>query len=241
VVVLPPLDREATKVLLAQTGLVDLVIPRGGEGLIRFVTESARVPVIQHYQGVCHLYADLGCEHEMAIELLANGKAQRPGTCNATECFLVHRDEAKALLPKIDARMNALGVEVRACAESKTLMPHAKAAEESDFGKEFVAMILAVKVVSSIDDAMAHVVRYGSGHTEAICTRDYARGQRWLREVDASCVLINASTRFNDGGELGLGAEIGISTSKLHAYGPMGAEHLTTKKWIIYGDGQLRR
>lgn len=237
--VLPPLDREATKVLLAQTGLVDLVIPRGGEGLIRFVTEHARVPVIQHFQGVCHLYADEGCDHAMAVSLLVNGKA-RPGTCNATECFLVHASEAAALLPAALAAMKDAGVEVRGCARTVALVPGTKAAADDDWGREYLAKIVAVRVVSSLDEALAHVARYGSGHTEAICTRSYERSSRFLREVDASCVLVNASTRFNDGGELGLGAEIGISTSKLHAYGPMGAEHLTTRKWLVYGEGQTR-
>jgi glutamate-5-semialdehyde dehydrogenase len=238
--VLAPLDQEATKVLLAQTGLVDLVIPRGGERLIRFVTEHARVPVIQHFKGVCHLYADEGCDHESAIQLVADGKAQRPGTCNATECFLVHRAEAERLLPRMGARMAELGVEVRGCPRTVSLVKTAKAASPQDYGEEFLAKILAVRVVDSFEEAVDHIARYGSGHTEAICTRAYDRAQRFLREVDASCVLVNASTRFNDGGELGLGAEIGISTSKLHAYGPMGAVHLTTEKWIVYGEGQTR-
>lgn len=238
--VLPPLDREATKVLLAQTGLVDLVIPRGGEGLIRFVTEHARVPVIQHFKGVCHLYADEGCDPAMALGLLENGKATRPGTCNATECLLVHRAEAEALLPRAAERLGALGVELRACPRALALMPGARPAADDDWGREFLDLVLAVRVVDSFDEAIEHVARYGSGHTEAICTASYGRSQRWVREVDASCVVVNASTRFNDGGELGLGAEVGISTSKLHAYGPMGAEHLTTRKWVLYGEGQIR-
>lgn len=238
--VLPPLDREETKTLLAQTGLVDLVIPRGGEGLIRFVTEHARVPVIQHYKGVCHLYADEGCDHAMALALLENGKAQRPGTCNATECLLVHRAEAAGFLPQMGERLAALGVELRACPRSRELLPGARPAADDDWGREFLDRVLAVRVVDSFDDALEHVARYGSGHTEALCTASYERSQRWVREVDASCVIVNASTRFNDGGELGLGAEVGISTSKLHAYGPMGAEHLTTRKWVLYGDGQIR-
>ena len=238
--VLPPLDREATKVLLAQTGLVDLVIPRGGEGLIRFVTEHARVPVIQHFKGVCHLYADEGCDPAMALALLENGKVKRPGTCNATECLLVHRAEAAALLPRVAERLGALGVELRACPRALADMPGARPAADDDWGREFLDLVLAVRVVDSFDEAVEHVARYGSGHTEAICTASYGRSQRWVREVDASCVVVNASTRFNDGGELGLGAEVGISTSKLHAYGPMGAEHLTTRKWVLYGEGQIR-
>lgn len=239
--VLPPIDRETTKLLLQQSGMIDLAIPRGGEGLIRFVTEHARVPVIQHYQGVCHLFLDEGCDHEMAVSLTENGKLQRPGTCNATECLLVHKTEAAVLLPKLCAHLIGMGVEIRGCAETCALVPSAKPATDEDWGREYLDKILAVKVVESLDGALEHVARYGSNHTEAICTRSYERAQRWLREVDASCVLVNASTRLNDGGELGLGAEIGISTSKLHAYGPMGASHLTTLKWVGYGDGQIRR
>jgi glutamate-5-semialdehyde dehydrogenase len=238
--ILPPLDQEATRMLLAQSGLIDLVIPRGGERLIRFVTENARVPVIQHYKGVCHLYVDEGADLDVALRLVENGKAQRPGTCNATECLLVHRAEAAALLPRVAARLSELGVEVRACPAALSLMPGARAATDDDWGQEFLDKILAVRVVDSLDGALDHVARFGSNHTEAICTRSYERSRRWLREVDASCVLVNASTRFNDGSELGLGAEIGISTSKLHAYGPMGAVHLTTLKWIVQGDGQIR-
>lgn len=238
--VLPPLDREQTKVLLAQTGLIDLVIPRGGEGLIRFVTEHARVPVIQHFKGVCHMFVDEGADLDMALSLVENGKVQRPGACNALECLLVDAAEAEAFLPRAVSALAALGVEVRGCARTAALVPGVKVAQESDWGEEFLAKVLAVRVVDGVDEALAHVGRYGSGHTEAICTRSYARSQRWLREVDASCVLVNASTRFNDGGELGLGAEIGISTSKLHAYGPMGAKHLTTCKWVVYGEGQVR-
>jgi len=238
--VLPPLDQEATKTLLSQTGLVDLAIPRGGERLIRFVTEHARVPVVQHYKGVCHLYVDEGADLAMALRLIENGKTQRPGTCNSTECLLVHQAEAAAFLPGAFERLAALGVEVRACPRALALMPGARAASDADWGEEFLAKILAVRVVDDLQGALDHVARYGSNHTEAICTSSYERSQRWMREVDASCTLVNASTRFNDGGELGLGAEIGISTSKMHAYGPMGAEHLTTCKWVVYGDGQTR-
>jgi glutamate-5-semialdehyde dehydrogenase len=238
--ILPPLDQEATRVLLAQSGLIDLVIPRGGERLIRFVTENARVPVIQHYKGVCHLYVDEGADLDVALRLVENGKVQRPGTCNATECLLVHRAEAAALLPRVAARLTELGVELRACPAALPLLPGAKAATDDDWGQEYLEKILAIRVVDSFEGALDHVARFGSNHSEAICTRSYERAQRWLREVDASCVLVNASTRFNDGGELGLGAEIGISTSKLHAYGPMGAQHLTTLKWIVQGDGQIR-
>ncbi len=243
--VLPPLDQDATRTLLAQTGLIDLVIPRGGERLIRFVTEHARVPVIQHYRGVCHLYVDEDADLAMALALIDNGKVSKPGACNSTECLLVHAREAAAFLPTVARTLGAeRGVELRADATALPLLEGHGArvvpAVDSDWGNEFLDKILAVRVVDDIDQALDHIARYGSTHTEAICTRDYARAARWQREVDASCVLVNASTRFNDGGELGLGAEIGISTSKLHAYGPMGAEHLTTLKWLVQGEGQVR-
>jgi glutamate-5-semialdehyde dehydrogenase len=238
--IVPPGGRDEIKVLVAQTGKIDLVIPRGGEGLIRFVAEHARVPVIQHYKGVCHLYVDGEADLDMALRLVENGKLQRPGVCNALECLLVHRDSAAALLPRLGELVQKRGLEVRADAEALKLVPGAKAAVEEDFGTEFLAPILAVKVVGSLDEALDHIARYGSNHTEAICTKRYDHAQRFLREVDASCVLANASTRFNDGGELGLGAEIGISTTKLHAYGPMGLESLTALKWVAYGEGQTR-
>ena len=234
-----PLGREETKTLVGLNGLIDLAIPRGGEGLIRFVAEHARVPVIQHYKGVCHLYVDEGADVAMARRLVENAKLQRPGVCNALECLLVHESVAEAVLAELGAlgpARLALRGDARVCA----LVPAAKHAVESDWGTEFLAPILAARVVRSFDEAVDHIARYGSGHTEAICTNDYGRGQRFLREVDASMVLVNASTRFNDGGELGLGAEIGISTTKLHAYGAMGLQSLTALKWIAYGEGQTR-
>ena len=235
-----PLSRDETKELLAQVGLVDLVIPRGGKGLIQFVTEHARVPVIQHFEGVCHVFVDEGADLAAAERIVFDGKAVRPGTCNATECLLAHVADARRLLPSLVARLQAASVEIRGCERTQAIVPGVSPATADDFGKEFLDRILAVKVVESFDEAVAHIDRYGSGHTEAIVTASYTRAQRFLREVDASCVLVNASTRFNDGGELGLGAEIGISTSKLHAYGPMGAIHLTTAKWIVYGEGETR-
>ncbi len=238
--VVPPGDREAMKALLGMTGLVDLVIPRGGEGLVRFVSEHAKVPVIQHYQGVCHLYVDEGADGALALALVVDGKTVRPGVCNALECLLVHQNEAKSVLTAVGAMAKEKGVELRGCPRTLAIVPSAVPAQPSDFGREFLDKILAVKVVDDLDQALLHVAKYGSNHTEAICTESYDRAQRWLREVDASCVLVNASTRFNDGGELGLGAEIGISTSKLHAFGPMGAANLTSKKWIVYGGGQVR-
>jgi glutamate-5-semialdehyde dehydrogenase len=242
VVLLPaagPEGREATKALLGLVGIIDVVIPRGGPGLVKFVAEHARVPVIAHYQGVCHLFVDEGADAKAAVALALDGK-KRPGVCNALEAMLVHAKAAEAVLPALDEALHAAGIEVRAEPRARALMPHASAASEGDFGQEFLAKILAVKVVASLDEAMDHVARFGSNHTETILTPSYGNAQRWLREIDASCVLANASTRFNDGGELGLGAELGIATSKLHAYGPMGLEELTTRKWIVYGNGEVR-
>lgn len=238
--IVAPGERDEIRELVSLTGLLDLVIPRGGTGLIRFVTEHARVPVIQHYMGVCHLFLDRGCDAEMALALTLNGKVSRPGVCNALECLLVDAVDAERLLPPLGAALLDAGVELRACQRSHALLPGAHRAEESDFGAEFLAKILAVRVVDGLEGALEHIARFGSGHTEAICTDSHHRAQRFLREVDASCVLVNASTRFNDGGQLGLGAEIGISTSKLHAYGPMGLESLTSEKWVVLGEGQIR-
>jgi glutamate-5-semialdehyde dehydrogenase len=238
--IVPAGDREGVRELIALTDVVDLAIPRGGEGLIRFVAENARVPVVKHYKGVCHLYLDAGCDAEMAQRLTLNGKVQRPGVCNALECLLVHEAEAARLLPPIARALLAANVELRGCPRTRELVAEARPAADDDWGAEFLDKILAVRVVRDIDDALAHVARYGSNHTEAICTDSHSHARRWVDEVDASCVVVNASTRFNDGGELGLGAEIGISTSKLHAYGPMGLESLTAEKWVVLGDGQVR-
>jgi glutamate-5-semialdehyde dehydrogenase len=240
VVIVPPGDRDGVRELVSLNGLVDLAIPRGGEGLIRFVVEHARVPVVQHYKGVCHLYLDAGADIEMATRLALNGKVQRPGVCNALECLLVDAADAERLLPPVAKALLAEGVELRADPRAQKLVPEAKAATDADWGAEYLAKILAVRVVDGLDGALDHVARYGSNHTDAICTENYTHAQRWLREVDASCVLVNASTRFNDGGQLGLGAEIGISTTKMHAYGPMGLESLTAEKWVVIGDGQIR-
>ncbi|MBM4374637.1 MAG: glutamate-5-semialdehyde dehydrogenase [Deltaproteobacteria bacterium] len=237
--VIAPLGREETKVLVGLSGFIDLLIPRGGEGLIRFVTEHARVPVVQHYKGVCHLYVDASADLEMALALTENGKLSRPGVCNALECLLVHEAVADALLPRLRS-LQAGGLEVRGDEATCRILMDAKPASPDDYGAEFLAKILAVKVVSGYEDARAHIRRYGSQHTEAICTNDHGIAERFLREVDASCVLVNASTRFNDGGQLGLGAEVGISTTKLHAYGPMGLASLTALKWIVEGSGQVR-
>jgi glutamate-5-semialdehyde dehydrogenase len=232
--------REATKALLSLSGVIDVVIPRGGPGLVQFVAEHARIPVIAHYHGVCHLFVDAGAEVEKAIAMVLDGKVRRPGVCNALECLLVDASMVDALLPKLMEALAKEGVEVRADPRAHAAMKGSIPAKDDDFGREFLAKILAVRVVEGIDGALTHVGKYGSGHTESILTPRYDHGQRWLREVDASCVLINASTRFNDGGELGLGAELGIATSKLHSYGPMGLDELTTRKWIVYGEGEVR-
>jgi glutamate-5-semialdehyde dehydrogenase len=210
----PMTDRAAVLELLKQTETIDLVIPRGGEALIRLVTENARVPVVQHYKGVCHLFLDATAEQGMAIDLVKNGKLQRPSACNSLECLLVHRDVARELLPPIARALAAAGCEMRGDAEARSIVPEMTQATDADWGTEFLDLILAVRVVGNLDEAMAHVTKYGSGHTEAICTRDEASATRWTSEVDAACVVVNASTRFHDGGELGLGAEIGIATSR---------------------------
>lgn len=238
--VIPSVAREATLELLKQDELVDLIIPRGGEGLIRFVAENSRIPVLKHYKGVCHIFVDESADLDLAETVCFNAKVQRPGVCNAMETMLVHEAIAPAFLPRMHARFREAGVELRGCPRTREIDPQVKAASDQDFGYEFLDLILAVKVVPDMDAALEHIARYGSNHTEAIITRDYDRAQRFLKEVDSSLVLVNASTRFNDGGELGLGAEIGISTSKLHAFGPMGLEELTTTKFIAYGSGQIR-
>jgi glutamate-5-semialdehyde dehydrogenase len=239
--VIPSVAREATLELLKQDELVDLIIPRGGEGLIRFVAENSRIPVLKHYKGVCHIFVDEGADLDMAETVCFNAKVQRPGVCNAMETLLVHEAAAPAFLPRLAARFRQAGVELRGCPRTLKIDPQATPAREEDWGFEFLDLILAVKVVPDLKAALDHIARYSSNHTEAIITRDYARAQRFLQEVDSSVVLVNASTRFNDGGELGLGAEIGINTSKLHAFGPMGLEELTTTKFIVYGDGQIRQ
>jgi glutamate-5-semialdehyde dehydrogenase len=238
--VIPSVAREATLELLKQDELVDLIIPRGGEGLIRFVAENSRIPVLKHYKGVCHIFVDEGADLELAETVCFNAKVQRPGVCNSMETMLVHEKIAPEFLPRMHTRFRKAGVDLRGCPLTQKLDPQVQPAQEEDWGFEFLDLILAVKVVPDLDAALTHIARYSSNHTEAIITRDYDRAQRFLREVDSSVVLVNASTRFNDGGELGLGAEIGISTSKLHAFGPMSLEELTTTKFIVYGSGQIR-
>jgi glutamate-5-semialdehyde dehydrogenase len=238
--VVPVPDRSAVNLLLGQEQYIDLIIPRGGEGLIRFVVENSKIPVLKHYKGVCHVYVDENADLKMAEEISFNAKTQRPGVCNAMETLLVHENVADLFLLPMATRFVEAGVELRGCPKTCQLFPGAKAATENDWGTEYLDLILAVKVVSSMEEAMNHIASYGSAHTEAIVTSDYVRARQFLKQVDASVVLVNASTRFNDGGELGLGAEIGISTSKLHAYGPMGLEELTTTKFVVFGDGQVR-
>ena len=237
---LPPGDRDAIRELVQQTDTVDLAIPRGGEAFIRFVRENARVPVIAHASGVCHLFVDAGADADMAVRLAHNGKLQRPGVCNALECLLVDARDASRLLPPIARDLLEGGCELRGCERTRRLVPEAKAAADDDWGREFSDRILAVRVVDGLDAALDHVARFGSRHTEAICTRDPAHAERWRHEVDAACVVVNTSTRFHDGGELGLGAEIGTATSKIHWRGAMGLEGLTTFQWVIDGEGQTR-
>jgi glutamate-5-semialdehyde dehydrogenase len=238
--VVPVRDREAVLMLLNQEEFMDLIIPRGGEGLIRFVVENSKIPVLKHYKGVCHVYVDADADLEMAQDISFNSKVQRPGVCNAMETLLVHQSAAESFLPAMAKRFSGAGVELRGCTETCRILPDVKKAQESDWPAEYLDLILAVKVVEDMDEAITHVATYSSNHTEAIVTRDYERARRFVREVDSSVVLVNASTRFNDGGQLGLGAEIGISTSKLHAFGPMGVEELTTTKFVVMGDGQIR-
>jgi glutamate-5-semialdehyde dehydrogenase len=234
------LRRETMVELLQLADVVDLAIPRGGEGLIRFVAEHARVPVIKHYKGVCHLYVDRTADPRLALDLLVDGKTSRPGVCNALETLLVHRDVADAFLPLAAQALRGRGVELRGDERTRALVPDAKPATDDDYAAEFLDLILAVRVVDGLDEAIAHIRRYGSDHTEVIATRDEAAAQRFVQAIRSAVVMVNASSRFSDGGELGLGAEIGISTTRLHAYGPMGAEALTVERFVVRGDGQVR-
>ena len=238
--VVPLTDRAAVTALLAQDAFIDLIIPRGGEELIRFVAESSRIPVLKHYKGVCHIFVDSTADPVKATPIIMNSKTQRPGVCNALEGLLIHRDIASSYLSVIAEELRSAGVELRGCPESVALASTIKPALPGDWGTEFLGLILCVKIVGTLDEAMTYMAEYGSQHTEVIITEDYSNAQRFLAEVDASAVMVNASTRFNDGGQLGLGAEIGISTTKLHAYGPMGLEELTSRKFIVYGAGQVR-
>jgi glutamate-5-semialdehyde dehydrogenase len=238
--VIPTTERDATRILLQQEQEVDVIIPRGGEGLIRFVTDHSRIPVLRHYKGVCHVYVDEFADLAMAAEICFNAKVQRPAVCNSMETMLVHERVAGAFLPPMLKRFRDAGVEIRGCPKTLTFLPEARPAAPEDWPAEFSDLILAVRVVKGLDEALDHIETYSSNHTEAIVTNNYDRAQRFLEEVNSSVVLVNASTRFNDGNQLGLGAEIGINTSKLHAFGPMGLAELTTQKFIVYGSGQIR-
>ncbi len=236
----PTTDRAVLQDMLKLDQYIDLVIPRGGEGLIRFVVENSRIPVIKHYKGVCHIYVDKDADQDMAVNLLIDGKTSRPGVCNALETLLVHRDIAIDFLPKAAAALQKKNVEIRGCAETAAILHGIIPASENDFFAEFLNLIIAVKVVDNVDEAVTHIEKYGSEHTDVIVTDSLHTAQKFVKEVNSSVVAVNASSRFSDGGELGLGAEIGISTTKLHAFGPMGLEALTTRKFVVTGDGQTR-
>ena len=236
----PMTDREGVLAMLQQEESIDLIIPRGGESLIRFVVQHSRIPVIKHYKGVCHAFIDASADAAMATEIIVNGKTQRPGVCNALETVLIHRDVAETVVPILANALLQRGVELRGDEEFCQFVSTAKQVKDEDWDTEYLALILSCKIVGSIDEAIGHIERHGSLHSEVIITNDYTNAQRFIREVNSSCVLVNASTRFNDGGQLGLGAEIGISTTKLHSFGPMGLEDLTTRKYIVFGEGQVR-
>lgn len=240
VTVIPDPDRAVMQQMLSLSESIDLVIPRGGEGLINYVTQNSRIPVIQHFKGVCHLYIDASADLGKALNILENGKTQRTGVCNALETLLVHKDIADDFFTMASEMFKQKGVKVHACEASIKYFEGAQAATEEDWHAEYLALEIAVKQVTSFDQAVAHMAEYGSGHTEVIVTENYSASQRFIQEVNSSVVMVNASSRFSDGGQLGLGAEIGISTSKLHAYGPMGAQSLTTEKFIVLGSGQVR-
>lgn len=237
-------DRQAVNIMLELDQYIDLIIPRGGEELIRTVAKKSRIPVIKHYKGVCHVYVDEYADLNMARDIALNAKVQRPATCNAMETLLVHKDIAKKFLPRMIEEFQRVDVEIRGCPETRKISLHPesiKGATEDDWYTEYLDLILSVKIVSGIDEAIGHIRKYGSSHSDAIVTEDYENAIRFTNEVDSACVYVNASTRFTDGYQFGLGAEIGISTDKLHARGPMGLEELTTYKYIIFGRGQVRR
>ncbi|WP_163336650.1 glutamate-5-semialdehyde dehydrogenase [Desulfopila sp. IMCC35008] len=238
--VIPVTDREAVNHLLQQEDYIDLVIPRGGEGLIRYVSETSRIPVLKHYKGVCHIYVDSEADLEKAVPIIINSKVQRPGVCNALEGLLVHKDIAETFIPTIVKALHKDGVTVKGCKQTVALAEGVEQAADDDWGTEFLDLVLVVKVVDSVIEAKDYIQHYGSNHTESILTENYTTAMQFLSEVDASAVMVNASTRFNDGGQLGLGTEIGISTTKLHAYGPMGLTELTTRKFVVFGMGQIR-
>jgi glutamate-5-semialdehyde dehydrogenase len=233
-------DREAVMEMLKLEGIVDLIIPRGGEGLIRAVTENSRIPVLKHYKGVCHVFVDRDADLAMAEEICLNAKVQRPGTCNAMETMLVDKKIAKSFLPNMIKRLKKAGVTIKGCAETRKIIPSIGVVKKEDYYNEYLDLIVNVRVVKDIDKAMEHIANYSSAHSDSIITKDYLKGLRFIKEVDSSAVFINASTRLNDGFQFGLGAEIGISTDKIHARGPMGLEELTCTKFIVFGTGQVR-
>ena len=233
-------DHALVNELLQLEEYIDLIIPRGGEELIRAVVASSKIPVIKHYKGVCHVYVDNEASLEMAERICFNAKVQRPSVCNAMETLLVHEGIAPRFLPTMIAKLQSAGVEIRGCENTRALVPGVKKAMDTDWSTEYLDLILAVRVVKDMDEAIDHIERYGSEHTESIVTTNYQKSREFIDRVNSSAVMVNASTRFNDGGELGLGAEIGISTSKIHAFGPMGLEELTTTKFVVFGDGQIR-
>lgn len=238
--VIPVTDRRAVTLLLSQEEYIDLVIPRGGEGLIRFVVEHSKIPVLKHYKGVCHIFVDKDADLHKATPVILNSKVQRPGVCNALEGLLLHRSIADQYLPIIAKELQGQGVDLLVCPLCHSILPALQKATEGDWGTEFLDLRLCVKIVADIDEAREYIRTYGSQHTESIITENYTTAQEFINTIDASAVMVNASTRFNDGGQLGLGAEIGISTTKLHAYGPMGLEELTTRKFVVFGQGQVR-
>jgi glutamate-5-semialdehyde dehydrogenase len=233
-------DHALVQELLQLEQFIDLIIPRGGEELIRAVVANSRIPVIKHYKGICHVYVDADASYEMAERICLNAKIQRPSVCNAMETLLVHQGMATDFLPVLAAKYRAAGVELRGCDKTCALIPGIKRATEADWTTEYLDLILSVRIVKDMNEAIDHIERYGSEHTETIITANYQRAREFIDRVNSSAVMVNASTRFNDGGELGLGAEIGISTSKIHAFGPMGLEELTITKFVVFGDGQIR-
>jgi len=238
--VIPTTDRQAVSEMLSLEEYIDIIIPRGGEELIRTVVKQSKIPVIKHYKGVCHIFVDASADLDMATEICLNAKTQRPGVCNALETLLIHKEIAAQFLPVMADEFKKAGVTMKGCNKTRAILPEIEAATEDDWYEEYLDLILAIRVVDNIGEAIAHIEKYGSLHTESILTGSYKNSQRFLKDVNSSTVMVNASTRFSDGFELGLGAEIGISTTKLHAFGPMGLEELTTTKFIIHGDGQLR-
>ncbi|WP_158771536.1 glutamate-5-semialdehyde dehydrogenase [Paraglaciecola sp. L1A13] len=240
ITVVPNPDRELMMELMQQSDYIDVIIPRGGEGLIRYVTDNSKIPVIQHFKGVCHLYIDKDADLQTAIDILVNGKTHRTGVCNALEGLIVHKDIADEFLPLAAAALQSKQVKVNASANAATYFDNATVIQNDEFGVEYLDLEIAVGIVDGIDAAFDHISRFGSHHTEVICTTNEITAKRFQRSVDASVVMVNASSRFSDGSELGLGAEIGIATSKLHAYGPMGLESLTAEKYLVSGTGQIR-